>query len=55
MKTTINSTSVDFTKELGKKLAKVLKKGDTIVLSGNLGAGKTMLVSRFFKLLWKRK
>ncbi len=39
------SSSSDETKSLGKKLAPYLKKGDTIVLSGDLGAGKTMFVS----------
>lgn len=41
----ISSTSVDYTKELGKKIAKLLKKRDVIVLTGDLGAGKTMFVS----------
>ena len=44
---TIDSNSVDFTKELGNKFANFLKKGDTIVLTGDLGAGKTMFVSGF--------
>ena len=39
------SKSVDETKAFGKKLAPYLKKGDVIVLSGDLGAGKTMFVS----------
>ena len=41
----INSTSVNYTKELGKRFGNILKKGDVIVLSGDLGAGKTMFVS----------
>lgn len=41
----INSTSVSYTKELGKKFASFLKKRDVIVLTGDLGAGKTMFVS----------
>lgn len=39
------SNSTDETKMLGKKLAPYLKAGDAIVLSGDLGAGKTMFVS----------
>lgn len=39
------SYSTRDTKELGKKLAPHLQKGQTIVLSGDLGAGKTMFVS----------
>jgi len=32
------------TKEYAKKLAKILKKGDIIILAGDLGAGKTKFV-----------
>lgn len=39
------SYSESDTKEFGKKLAKHLKCGHTLVLSGDLGAGKTMFVS----------
>ena len=39
------SYSVNETKEFGKKLAPHLRKGQTLVLSGDLGAGKTMFVS----------
>ena len=39
------SNSTDDTKELGKLLAPHLNAGDTIVLTGDLGAGKTMFVS----------
>ena len=53
MKMTINSASVDFTKELGSKFAKYLKRGDSIVLSGDLGAGKTMFVSGFLSFYGK--
>lgn len=42
---TLISNSTDETKEIGKKIAPLLKKGDTLVLSGDLGAGKTMFVS----------
>ncbi len=37
----IISNSEKETIELGKKIAKNLKKGDIIILSGNLGSGKT--------------
>ena len=53
MEISIYSTSVDFTKELGSKFAKALKCGDTIVLSGDLGAGKTMFVSGFLSFYGK--
>ena len=39
------SNSVNDTKDFGKKLAPHLKEGITLVLSGDLGAGKTMFVS----------
>lgn len=41
------STSVDTTRELGYKFAKNLKKGDILVLNGDLGSGKTIFVSGF--------
>lgn len=50
---TINSTSVNTTKELGKKFAQFLNKGDVIVLTGDLGAGKTMFVSGFLSFYGK--
>lgn len=39
------SNSVEETKEFGQKIAKQLNKGDVIVLNGDLGAGKTALVT----------
>lgn len=42
---TLISNSTDETKQIGSQLAPYLKKGDTLVLSGDLGAGKTMFVS----------
>ena len=39
------SNSVEETKKFGKALAKKLNKGDVIVLTGDLGAGKTALVT----------
>jgi tRNA threonylcarbamoyladenosine biosynthesis protein TsaE len=41
----INSTSVEQTKNIGYKLANFLDIGDVIVLTGDLGAGKTVFVS----------
>ncbi len=41
----IISNSIDETKSFGKRLAKYLNKGDVIVLNGDLGAGKTALVT----------
>ena len=38
---TLISNSEKETMEFAKKLASYLKSGDTIVLSGDLGAGKT--------------
>lgn len=39
----IELNSLDKTKEFGKKLGKLLKKGDIVCLNGDLGAGKTTL------------
>ena len=39
------SSSTEDTLALGAKIAPLLKKGDVIVLSGDLGAGKTLVVS----------
>lgn len=47
------STSVDSTKELGYKFASKLKKGDIIVLNGDLGSGKTIFVSGFLSFYGK--
>jgi tRNA threonylcarbamoyladenosine biosynthesis protein TsaE len=41
---TFYSNSVDDTINIGKKLAATLKSGDILLLSGDLGAGKTHLV-----------
>ena len=43
MEINIISNSENETIELGKKIAKNLKKGDIIILSGDLGSGKTKL------------
>lgn len=47
------SDSVETTKELGRKFASILKKGDTLVLSGDLGAGKTAFVTGFLSFYKK--
>lgn len=47
------SDSIDSTKELGSKFAKLLQKGDTLVLSGDLGAGKTAFVTGFLSFYKK--
>lgn len=39
----IETRSADETRELGKRLARLLEPGDVVVLSGELGAGKTTL------------
>ena len=39
------SNSTEDTLALGMKMAPLLKKGDVIVLTGDLGSGKTLLVS----------
>ena len=39
------SNSIEETKTFGKELAKELNKGDVIILNGDLGAGKTALVT----------
>ena len=44
MKYTVVSTSEEFTKEFAKKIASKLKVGDIVLLTGDLGAGKTTFV-----------
>lgn len=44
MTATLTSASVEETRALGEKLGKLLGVGDVILLSGELGAGKTMFV-----------
>ena len=46
-KINIKSNSPEDTIKIGDKLAKLLTKGDVVVLSGNLGAGKTKFVEGF--------
>ena len=39
------SNSIEDTKQFGKELAQKLNKGDVVILNGDLGAGKTALVT----------
>lgn len=43
----IISKSYEETRLLGQKMAKILQKGDIVILNGDLGAGKTALVTGF--------
>ena len=43
----IGSNSPEYTIKIGNNLAKLLSKGDVVVLSGDLGAGKTKFVEGF--------
>lgn len=45
MALTLTTTSPDETLALGRRLAALLTAGDIVLLSGRLGAGKTLLVS----------
>ncbi len=49
------SNSVDETIAIGYRLAKALKKGDVVTLSGDLGAGKTHLVSGILEFYNKKE
>ncbi len=41
----LSSDSPDRTLDIGRRLARVLRAGDVVLLSGRLGSGKTLLVS----------
>lgn len=45
----LNSNNVEQTMKIGYLLASYLDKGDTVVLTGDLGAGKTKFVEGFLK------
>lgn len=49
----IVTTSEEETKNIGMKVASRLKKGDVIVLSGDLGSGKTKFVEGILKYFGK--
>lgn len=48
-KVNIKSKSIEDTLKIGKNLATLLKKGDIVVLSGELGSGKTKFVEGFLQ------
>lgn len=48
------SNSTEETLELGKKFAPHLKKGDVIVMTGDLGAGKTLFTSGILEYFGKK-
>ena len=49
------STSENETKEIAYKLASTLNVGDIVVLTGDLGSGKTRVCKRHFIFLELRK
>jgi len=51
----IFTSSPEETMELGMKVAKMLKKGDVIVLSRRLRFWKNKVYRRNFKIFWKRR
>ena len=48
------SNSTEETLELGKRIAPHLKKGDVIVMTGDLGAGKTLFTSGILEYFGKK-
>lgn len=48
---TFFTTSSEETQEVGKKIASLVKQGDVVCLTGDLGAGKTTLMKGFSKEL----
>lgn len=48
-KINIKSSSAEETLKIGKKLASLLAKGDVVVLTGELGSGKTKFVEGFLE------
>lgn len=49
MKITLKSKNSNETVEIGEKLGKLLKSGDIVLLSGDLGTGKTVLTKGIAK------
>lgn len=49
------SKSEDETREIGRKIGKKLKRGDTVCLYGELGAGKTTMVKGIASVLGIRE
>ena len=49
----INITEEKDTKSVAKKFSKLIKKGDFILLSGNLGVGKTTFIKYIINSLQK--
>lgn len=54
MYTFVSNSEID-TMNFAGKLASFLSNGDVVVLSGDLGAGKTKFTSRFFGIFWSCK
>lgn len=49
------TTSIEETRQLGKKIASTLAKGDCVLLKGDLGAGKTELARAIIRALCRNE